>query len=123
VRASHRGYSRVGVEHQRTVQLSEHYLLLTDELRGTGTHSLDLRFILGPAWRVRPEKMFGEAVSSEITGPRRLNLLCEAESGLAISVQPADISREYGVALPVSCILIQTAANLPARVQTKVQWD
>ena len=123
VRASHQGYRRIGVDHQRTVQLSQGCLTVLDEVSGAGEHLLDLRFVLGPEWGVSPERMTGEAVCCLITGPRRLTLQCEAQSPLELSVLPAEISREYGAGLPTSCIRIHTTANLPARVQTRVQWD
>jgi Heparinase II/III-like protein/Heparinase II/III N-terminus len=123
VRASHHGYSRIGIEHHRTVQLSHGSLLILDELSGTEKHLLELGYILGPEWRVSSEMMTGETVSCAISGPRRLSLHCEAESPLALMILPAEISREYGTALPASCIRIQTTATLPARVQTRVQWD
>jgi Heparinase II/III-like protein len=123
VRASHHGYSRIGIGHHRTVQLNGDSLLILDELSGTEKHLLELRYILGPEWQVSSEMMFGETVSCAISGPRRLSLQCEAESLLALSMLPAEISREYGTALPGSCIRIQTTATLPARVQTRVRWD
>ncbi len=123
VRASHHGYSRIGIEHQRTVQLSHGSMLVLDELTGTEQHLLELRYILGPQWQVSSEMMTGETVSCAIAGPRRLSLQCEAESSLALIVLPARISREYGTALPASCIRIQITATLPARVQTRVQWE
>ena len=95
-----------------------------DEVRGAAEkHLLDLRYVLGPEWRVSSEMMSGETVSCVIAGPRRLTLQCEAASPLALSVLAAEISREYGAVLPVSCIRIQTTACLPAKVQTRVQWD
>ena len=123
VRASHQGYSRVGVVHHRTVLLAERSLLVLDELSGTEKHLLELRYILGPGWQVSSEMIAGETVSCAIAGPRRLSLRCEAESPLALTILPAQISREYGAALPASCIRIQTTACLPAKVQTRVQWD
>ncbi|MEA2263262.1 MAG: hypothetical protein QOJ51_6087 [Acidobacteriaceae bacterium] len=123
VRASHKGYSRIGVEHERTVQLTECCLLIMDELRGAGEHLLDLQYILGPGWRASSEMMSGTKVSCVITGPRRLTLQCESESLLTLVLTSAEISREYGAALPVCCIRIQTTAGLPATVQTRVQWD
>jgi hypothetical protein len=122
-RASHQGYARYGVEHQRTVQLRANTLLITDEASGAGTHSLDLRFILGPEWRPSSERIRGESVSCVIAGPRRLTLVCEAESGLTLSIVPAEISREYGAGSPTSCILIHTISRLPASLRTNVQWD
>ncbi len=123
VRASHQGYSRIGVVHQRTVQVSEWSLLITDEVRGAGDHLLDLQFVLGPAWRVSSEMMSGKTVSCAITGPRRITLQCESETALKVILAPAEISREYGATIPVSSIRIQTTARLPAKVQTRVQWN
>jgi Heparinase II/III-like protein/Heparinase II/III N-terminus len=122
-RASHQGYSRFGIEHQRTVDLRRHSLQVLDQVTGPGQHLLDLRYILGPEWSVSSEMTNGGMASCIIEGPRRLALHCATESPLALSVIPAQISREYGVALPASCIRIQITARLPATVQTKVQWD
>jgi hypothetical protein len=113
----------MGIEHQRTVQLEEESLLVIDEVHGASEHLLDLRYILGPAWRVSSEMISGKIVSCVITGPRRLILQCESESSLTLSLTPAEISREYGATIPVSSIRIQTTACLPAKVQTRVQWD
>jgi hypothetical protein len=128
VRASHQGYSRIGIEHQRIVQLGECCLRIIDqvhgdELRGAGEHLLDLQYVLGPAWRASSEMMSGKTVSCVITGPRRLTLECESESSLMMSLTLAEISREYGATIPVSSVRIQTTACLPAKVQTRVQWD
>jgi hypothetical protein len=123
VRASHQGYSRLGIEHQRTVELGERCMLITDEVSGTGQHLLDLRFVLGPQWHVSFEKITGETVSCFIEGPRRLTLTCEAAQLLTLSVLPTEISREYGAGLLTNCLQIQTAARLPAKVQTRVKWD
>jgi Heparinase II/III-like protein/Heparinase II/III N-terminus len=122
VRASHQGYCRLGVEHHRTVLLTRCSLLVLDELSGAEEHLLELRYILGPEWRVSSEMMTGETVSCTIVGPRRLSLECESESPLALAILPAQISREYGAELSASCIRIQTTTRLPARVQTRVQW-
>jgi hypothetical protein len=123
VRASHQGYSRMGIEHKRTVELGESWMLITDEISGTGEHLLDLRFVLGPEWHVSPEKITGETVSCVIEGRRRLTLTCEAVPLLKLSVLPTEISREYGAGSPTNCLRIQTAARLPAKVQTRVKWD
>lgn len=128
VRASHKGYSRFSIEHQRTVQLNERCFLVADEVSGgkaagAGEHSLELRFVLGPEWQASSEMMTGEEVSCVITGPRRITLACEAESKLTLSILPAEISREYGASLPASSIRIHTTAHLPAKMRTRVQWD
>ena len=123
VRASHHGYSRIGIEHQRTVDLRERSMLITDDVSGTGEHLLDLRFVLAPGWHVSSEKTPGEMVSCMIEGPRQLTLTCETAQPLTLSVIPTEISREYGAGLPTNCLRIQTAARLPAKVQTRVTWD
>jgi hypothetical protein len=123
LRASHHGYSRIGVEHQRTVQLDESSLLVEDEVGGAGEHLVELQYILGPAWRASSEMMSGKTVSCVITGPRRVTLECASESSLELILTPTEISREYGATIPVSCVRIQTTACLPAKVQTRVQWE
>jgi hypothetical protein len=123
VRASHQGYSRIGIEHQRMVELGERWMLILDEVSGTGEHLLDLRFGLAPEWHVSCERVTGETVSCVIEGPRRLTLTCEAAQLLTLSVLPTEISREYGAGLPTNFLQIQTAARLPAKVQTRVKWD
>jgi hypothetical protein len=123
VRASHAGYARLGVGHQRTVRLTENALLVLDEMSGAEKHLLELRYILGSPWHVSAETAASGKVGCVIAGPRRLSLVCEAESPLTLSILPTQISREYGEALPASCIRIKTTVCLPAKVQTKVQWD
>jgi hypothetical protein len=133
VRARHQGYARIGVEHQRTVELSQSSLqvidevcwdeLSWDEMTGTREHLLELRYVLGPEWCVSSKMMTGETVGCVITGPQRLTLQCESTHPLELSVMPAEISRAYGAVLPASCIRIQTTARLPAKVQTRVRWD
>jgi hypothetical protein len=122
-RASHQGYSRWNIEHQRTVRLGPSSLEILDEVRGAGEHALELRFILGPEWLFYPEIMSAEKVTGAIAGPRRLIFLCRAESTLNLSVLPAQISREYGAAVDTHCIRIQTTAKLPATLETRVQWN
>jgi len=121
--ASHRGYGRLGIEHRRRVELGERSLLVLDELSGAGEHLLDLRFILGPEWRADSEMMSGRAVSCVIAGPRQLSLECETVDQLALSILPVEVSREYGSTVPGSCIRIQSRINLPAKLQTRVQWN
>jgi Heparinase II/III-like protein/Heparinase II/III N-terminus len=122
-RASHQGYSRFNIGHKRTVELGPCSLQLVDEVSGADKHLLELRFILGPEWLAYPEIMTGERVTCRVKGPRQLTLQCEAAHSLALSVIPAQISREYGAVLVTHCIRIQTTAALPAKVQTRVQWD
>jgi hypothetical protein len=123
LQASHQGYARFNVEHERTVRLGEHSLLLIDELRGTKEHLIDLRFIVGPDWKVSSEMMAGGTISCVIAGPRRITLRCNAESPLLLRVTPTEVSREYGAALAATCIQISTTAHLAAKLQTEVQWD
>ncbi len=124
VRASHQGYSRIGIEHHRTVQLTQRSLLVLDELSGTEKHLLELRYILGPEWRVSSEMMSGETVSCAIAGPRRLSLECEAESP-AGAEHPTRCRSRGNMALCYPRVVSRSKLRrcLPAKVQTRVQWD
>jgi hypothetical protein len=121
--ASHQGYKRFGVEHRRKVELDERSLLLIDELNGTGNHRVELRFILGPEWQISSEMMGGKVVRCQIMGPRRLSLSCESGTPLELTVQPTEISREYGASLPASSISIKAGAAMPAKFETRVVWN
>jgi hypothetical protein len=128
VQASHRGYARYGIEHQRTVQLGEHCLQLVDRVTGQHpgrgqSHSLDLHFMLGPGWSVSSEMMAGDMVSCVIDGPRQLTFACAGASPLTLTTAAAEISREYGAALPGHSIRISTVALLPTTLRTTVRWN
>ena len=116
--ASHQGYFDVGIEHQRTVRThGQCSLLLIDEVSGADKYLLELRFMLGPEWLAYPEMMTGETVNCIVKGPRQLVLQCEAAHPLALSVMPAQISREYGAVLAaiVSASKPQPACLLKCR--------
>ena len=128
VQASHGGYARYAIEHQRTLQLGEHCLQLMDRVTSQHTdrgqsHSLDLHFMLGPGWSVSSEMMAGGMVSCVIDGPRRLTLACEGDSPLTLTTAATQISREYGTALPGRSITISTTAPLPTILRTSVRWN
>ena len=113
----------MGVEHQRTVRLSPYSLVVLDEVTGSGEHLLDLRYVLEPLWQVTPEKSDGSTVSCIIAGRRHLTFRGAAESSLTLSIEPVEISHAYGSSVVTSSIRIQTRVALPARVQTRVEWN
>lgn len=57
LRARHDGYRRRGAVHERTFELAENRLLISDSLTGSGRHHVELRFHFHPACAV------------ELTGP------------------------------------------------------
>jgi hypothetical protein len=122
VSASHHGYGRLGIVHQRSVRLEEKSLTVTDKVSGRGEHALDVRFVIAPGWQATADLSEGNAAGCRIDGRRELTLQSEGKSSLSITVQPAEISREYGASLPASCILIQTTATLPTTIRTRVEW-
>jgi hypothetical protein len=121
--ASHRGYERLGVLHQRTVELGYTSLCVLDEVKGAGEHALELRYFLGPEWRISAEIIDGPMIQCVIIGPRQLTFACEAPNKLALTVLPATVSREYGESLPASCISVKTTAHLPCLLRTSVIWN
>lgn len=124
VRASHAGYERFGIEHERTIQLAENWMRLIDILSSqTESESrLDLHFTLGAAWTVTLGIMTGDVVSCFIAGPWTLTFECASTSYLSLTTSPTRISREYGASLPGTLLTINTLASLPATLRTTVRW-
>ena len=126
VQASHQGYARFGIDHERTVQLHDLSLLIIDEVSGADpsqSHLLELNFVLGPEWIVSPERVAGDRVSCRVAGPRQLTFACESAGCLVMAIAPTEIAREYGAALPATSIRIHTSARLPVTLRTTVNWS
>jgi len=121
--SSHSGYERFGVRCDRTMRLQKDRLLIEDQILGSGSHKLDLFFHLGPEWNASATEADGETVGCAIGGRRPLALNCKAAGTLCLEIENSEISRTYGSHIPAARIHIGTAAQLPARLLTCIEWN
>ena len=125
VQASHAGYERFGIEHERTIQLAESCMSLIDRVNSPteSKREMDVHFTLGPEWTVSPGITTGDVVSCCIAGPRTLTFECASTSRLSLTTSPTQISREYGASLPGTSLTIHTHTSLPTTLRTTIRWN
>jgi hypothetical protein len=118
--ASHYGYSRIGVTHQRTVRLSPDRIVIEDSLAGAGNHLVEMFWHLPAPYRVR-NTLQGNGFEIAGTSPIRLNF--ESTFPLELSHQPMQISRTYGGALQQATRLRIAGSGLfPGTIVTSIVW-
>lgn len=118
--ASHFGYCRLGVEHNRNVCVSSQGFVVEDSLRGCSEHDFELHWYLPSLWRVTDVR--GGTII--IDGPRRVRMAFAAMSPVAMDHGPADISRTYGGAVEKgTAIALRGRAVLPCQIITRVAWE
>ena len=119
ISASHSGYSRIGVEHQRKVRVSAHGFTVEDDLEGTGEHSFEGHWHIPSSWRVlNTEDGF------LIHGLRQVRLIVTAATPVVREQAPTRISRTYGGATESGIVLtIKGRAQLPCVITTNVTWE
>jgi hypothetical protein len=118
--ASHYGYNRIGVVHQRTVRLSADRISIEDSLAGAGNHLVELFWHLPAPWRVE-NVLQGNGL--EIAGFSRIRMNFESNLALEVSHQPVQISRTYGGALQEATRLrIAASGSFPGTVVTDIVW-
>ena len=116
--ASHDGYRRVGVTHQRCLELQGHTLTILDELRGLGAHRATLCFHLAPECTVERLStsvlmIAHDNVKVRLTLPS--SLVVEQVRG---SAEAGWYSPRYGAKQPTWSILAQASGSLPLSLKT-----
>jgi hypothetical protein len=116
--AAHNGYARIGVTHQRRLELDGQVLTVLDTLHGKGKHQVALCFQTAPECAV--ERLNNSAViiardnvSVEVglPGDLDIDLIRAGETGGWVSPQ-------FGVKQATWSIIAQTEAQLPASLKT-----
>jgi hypothetical protein len=124
LRSSHDGYARLGVVHARVVKLTPHNSIeFEDDLTGSGTHGVELRFHLDCKWRVEIEQSIGKEVSCQIQGPHlTARLDCRAPAEFQLSCVPGKMSTAYGLVKDAQTILVRGACRVPAQLLSRISW-
>jgi hypothetical protein len=119
--AAHDGYKRVGVIHQRSLELHGNMLTIVDELQGTGGHEATLCFHLAPECNVERTSPLVLRISRE-----GVELRLTLPDGLAVELvhggsKAGWYSPHYGVKQPTWSILAQARCSLPCRFETTIK--
>ena len=123
----HDGYSRLGVNHRRRViYLPPGYWIITDEFRGSGTHTFDFHYHFGPKlgiaglWQEQSEVVTEDAATGLLLGLyASLPLKAELINGQAEPIG-GWVSQGYGEKRPSKSLRARIAGPAPATALTVV---
>jgi Heparinase II/III-like protein/Heparinase II/III N-terminus len=123
MRASHTGYSSIGVLHTRTIRVvdCEKAFVIEDQLDGHGVHDFELNLQLTPnlSAEVHAAK---DGILCRILGDRQVQLTVDGPPGLQGSIEPSLVSTIYGSTVPASRLRFRGRATIPARITTRISW-
>ena len=123
LRASHAGYSSLGVLHTRTIRVvdGESAFAIEDQLDGHLVHDFELNLQLAPnlSAEVHAAK---DGILCRILGDRQVQLTVDGPPGLQGSVQPSLVSTTYGATVPASKLRFRGRAAVPTRITTLISW-
>ncbi len=123
LRASHTGYTSLGVTHTRTIRVvdGERAFVIEDQLDGHGIHDFELNLQLAPnlSAEVHAAK---DGILCRILGDRQVQLTVDGPAGLQGSVEPSLVSTTYGVTVPASKLRFRGRAAVPMRITTRISW-
>ncbi|HTC20177.1 MAG TPA: alginate lyase family protein, partial [bacterium] len=110
-RAGHDGYDHLPGKpsHFREIQMEKNIFQLTDQVSGSGVHSLCGGFLLAPGWEGS-----AQAEGWKIRGKNKsLFFHLQGPSGLKWGVQTAVYHPQFGVEIPVSRLVWDWNGSLP----------
>ncbi len=122
-RAFHQGYSRIGVQPTRTLQMQQDELVIEDSIEGKGTHRCEFFYQIAPEAHLVAYDSTSEHPGCEIvSGKHRVRLSFAGTAQLTMQVLDSEISRAYGASIPAKRLRVYADAVLPARFSTSVRW-
>jgi uncharacterized heparinase superfamily protein len=120
--ASHDGYERIGVKHQRSLKLEGKTLTITDQIDGADTESHEVALLFHTAPECTVEKLSDTEV--EISRDNiRVRMALPADTVLEIvkgGERAGWYSPEFGVKLETHTIIAKCNHHLPLSFTTKV---
>jgi hypothetical protein len=123
LRASHHGYSALGVTHTRTVRAreDERMFVIEDELAGQGIHDFELHFHLAPD-RNAEIAIADNVVTCRVLGEPQVQVAISGPERLEGAVEPALTSSTYGATTPALEVRVWGRAAIPIRLSTQISW-
>lgn len=124
LRASHTGYSALGVDHTRTIRLPEasEAAFIEDRLSGSGTHSFEINYQLAPGWRVEKVEKDGLEIHCHLSGPQKLRISITAPGELQADAYDSSVSMTYLGVTPATRLCFSGAAEFPVKLITQISW-
>lgn len=125
--AQHNGYAQIGVIHQRDVRFDKpNQLVVTDTLRGDGTHNVALYWHLAPHALVEQmdEKVVVRVEAAVLTVAFELPdaSVLDIIQGATRPIQ-GWASPHYGKKVPAPVLAISGLLRLPAVLKTRLTWQ
>lgn len=117
VSAEHDGYHRLPgrVTHARTWHAADGSIVIDDQIRGDGTHRIELSFHFAP--EIRPQPL-GDAAWSLGHGIR-----IELDPALVWKLREGTVHPAMGARLPAWVLDGRTESALPVRARTRIVWS
>lgn len=122
--ASHSGYRRLGILHQRTVNVDRSgFVHIDDRFTGVGRHSFQAHFHLGPRWGLCELQRLANQIICRLIGPRRVAMSITAAVPLRSWSEPARLSTVYGAEFSGTRICVLAKSRAPFALHTHVYWE
>jgi len=120
--ARHDGYKDQGIIHQRTFQLVDNHLRLSDEIKGAGQHSLQLAF------HTAPESTVSQTDQPNILHIQRENIILQLTLPTQTKIELIEgqqnggwYSPRFGVKQPSTTVYASLDATLPITLTTEME--
>ena len=119
--ASHNGYRRLpgNAVHQRTWTLTEHHLMIEDEISGTGRHHLHLPFHFYPGLNL--DKIDNQAF--QIKKADQSIAKIALDPSLTAKVASSSFHPEFGLSVANQKLVGEVMAELPVKLITQISWN
>jgi heparinase II/III-like protein len=122
--ASHTGYQRLGILHKRTLKIDEAgFVRIEDVFTGTGRHSFQAHFHLGPLWTLCEHQPFTNQIVCRVTGPRKVVMSITAAVALRSWSEPARLSTAYGAEFSGTRVCVLAESPPPFALHTHIYWE
>lgn len=120
--ASHDGYCRLrgSLVHRRCWQMSGEQILLLDEIRGKGSHRVEIYFHFHPALQLQRTGDSNYQVRVN-RGESILNILTDRK--MQFFLEPGTWHPEFGVSVPNVCLRGEYVGTVPCDFETVLRWE
>jgi hypothetical protein len=121
--ASHQGYRRLGVVHERVLDFNEQRLRVEDRINGRGDHELSFNWQVPGDWDVRITEATGPEVSATLEcGVLKTRFRMQCALSMELTLLPTQISCAMGSSTPAHRLSARVRSTVPLRVTTYFEY-